>query len=244
MRNGDEMKLFSILGDSVSTFEGYSEPKDGVYYDMARKISARMCSVLDTWWGKVVSKLNGEILVNYSISGASVCCLPAHKVEIYGCSDKSTSSLHKGEKSPAVIIVFLGANDWGMGVRVKPSRGLNGERERGNLSYFAFAYEAMLKKLKNNYPNAEIWCMTLPVTYCSMVQEFSFPDSIAGRHISEYCETICETAKNCGCRVIDIYSPNDRCKQFDTIDGFHFNAEGMENLANVIFREIQEGIDV
>ena len=64
-----EKKKISVLGDSISTFEGYSEPKDAVFYDMAKKLSSGVLRYADTWWGQVIEGLGGELLTLNAISG-------------------------------------------------------------------------------------------------------------------------------------------------------------------------------
>ncbi len=76
MHNYYKNKLFSILGDSISTFEGYSEPYEATYYDAVRKCQGDITKVEHTWWGQVIEHLGGELLVNNSISGSMVCAHP------------------------------------------------------------------------------------------------------------------------------------------------------------------------
>ena len=73
-------KYFSILGDSISTFEGISEPKDAAYYNTSRKMSSGIITLSDTWWGQVVEGLKGKLLVNNSWSGSTVCWHPLYQV--------------------------------------------------------------------------------------------------------------------------------------------------------------------
>lgn len=52
-------KYFSILGDSISTLQGYSEPEYAVFYDTTRKLESGVLTSLDTWWGQVIEQLGG-----------------------------------------------------------------------------------------------------------------------------------------------------------------------------------------
>lgn len=164
-------KLFSILGDSISTFEGYSEPYDASFYDGLLKCQTDILRVTDTWWGQVIERLGGELLVNNSISGSLVCKHPNCEISSYGCSDERTSSLDRIGVQPNVIMVFLGTNDWGYGVKLKP----DDETEKSLLSVFSVAYKTMLEKLQRNYPMAEIWCFTLPVSDYKKYSGTEFP---------------------------------------------------------------------
>jgi len=226
-------KYFSILGDSISTFEGISEPKEAVYYDTTRKLASGIVTVSDTWWGQVVERLGGKLLVNNSWSGSTVCWNSLYQVPSYGCSDERTASLGKNGIEPDVIIVFMGTNDWGHGFQVVSSKHVKGDEH--NCAIFSNAYQTMLKKLRANYPKTEIWCMTLPISCCSVKERFEFSYYYGGRHISEYCDAIKEIAQQYNCRVIDLYNCN---VYYDTVDGFHPNISGMKVIAQTFINKL------
>lgn len=231
---GYKNKLFSVLGDSISTFEGISEPESAVYYDTLRKLASSVLTPIDTWWGQVIERLGGELLINNSFSGSTVCRHPLYEIESYACSDERTFSLHRSEELPDVIMVYMGTNDWGCGFRVLCDERYDPIAEESTC--FLPAYRQMLEKLKSNYPKAEIWCFTLPVSKCSTKPNFEFPYYYAGHHISEYCEAIRSCSAEYSCRLIDLYS---ECELYDTLDGFHPNASGMETIANAVIGELK-----
>ena len=210
-------KLFSILGDSISTFEGVSVPKNAVYYDRAQKMESGVVRQNDTWWGNAIERLGGELLVNNSFSGSTVSKLFGCEVDTYGCSDERTNALAKEDKTPDVILVFLGINDWGMGI---PVYAMNGENTD---CVFSVAYASMLNKLKANYPNAEIWCATLP-----RLDEHALRD---GRDMRAYNEAIRAVAFREGCKVMEFASYD---MTPDTMDDVHPTRAGMEALANLV----------
>ena len=72
MKSDYKEKKFSILGDSISTLQGYSEPDYAAFYDTAHKLKSGVLTPSDTWWGIVIERLDGELLVNNSISGSTV----------------------------------------------------------------------------------------------------------------------------------------------------------------------------
>ncbi len=224
-------KYFSILGDSMSTLEGYSQPRHAAFYDAARKYESGVLRPADTWWGMVIDHLGGRLLVNNSISGSMVCRRSPDQSPSYGCSDERTSALDWDGDLPDVIMVEMGMNDWGCGAKARPEDG----EESEDLSVFSAAYARMLEKLKANYPTSEIWCFTLPVSTCTRNADFVFPYRYAGRHIEEYCEVIRACAKAQDCRVIDWYSAAD---PYDTIDDFHPNREGMRTLADAAIAQL------
>ncbi len=233
--NDHRKKFFSILGDSISTFEGYSVPESAVYYDMEHKLSSGVLTVGDTWWGQVIKHLDGELLVNNSFSGSTVCWHPLYEIPSYSCSDERTASLGRGEIHPDVIMVYMGTNDWGFGTRVFHDECCDSDAD--NPALFLTAYRQMLKKLRTNYPDAEIWCFTLPVSRCSANPDFSFPYCYGGRNISEYCEAIRLCAVEYDCRVIDLYNGSET---YDTLDGFHPTVRGMKAIAGAIINEVSK----
>ena len=224
-------KYFSILGDSISTLSGYSEPWDAVFYDAVNKREAMIYAPEDTWWGQVIAHLGGKLLVNNSISGSTVVRYSSYEAPFYACSDERTSSLATGYRTPDVIMVYIGTNDWGCGARVVPR---NSDEEK-DLSVFSVAYCAMLEKLKSNYPEAELWCFTPSVSKCSRRDDFEFPYCYRDKHIEEYCSAIRACAEKYGCRLIDLYRPD---VPYDTFDGFHPNVYGMRTLSEAVISQL------
>ena len=231
MKSDYKEKKFSILGDSISTLQGYSEPDYAAFYDTAHKLKSGVLTPSDTWWGIVIERLDGELLVNNSISGSTVTRHPLYEVPSYACSDERTSSLHRDEIAPDVIMIHMGTNDWGSGVRIS-------DGERKSTALFSAAYRAMLSKIKNNYPSAEIWCLTLPISSYSSSSGFEFPYFYGGRHIYEYCKEIASCASEFGCRTIDLYEFS-KSEPYDTIDGFHPNAQGMQSIAKGVLEHLK-----
>lgn len=226
-----EGKLFSILGDSISTLEGYSVPRDAVYYKEDKASSAKVFEPCDTWWGQVIDYLGGTLLVNDSVSSSLVSKHKKCQAETYGCSDERTSFLDKGGDMPDVIFVFLGMNDWGWATKLRPEC----EAENDNISIFSIAYDLMLKKLRKNYPSAEIWCFTLPNSVCKSKPYLIFEPVRGGIHINDYCQVIRDLAKEHSCRLIELYGVGE---PHDSIDGYHPNKEGMKTIADKIIEQL------
>lgn len=222
-------KYFSILGDSISTFEGYTLPKEAAHYDMARKIESGVLTLADTWWGSTINHLQGEFLVNNSISGSTVCWRASYEVPSYGCSEERTSALDVDGRMPDVIMVYLGTNDWGAGIPIATAQAK--KVDESNLALFGNAYKKMLKNLQKNYPKAEIWCLTLPFCCCSKKENFQFPYYYAGRNILDYNAAIRACAEEGNCRVVDL---EKHPEMVDTMDGFHPNVRGMQTIANAV----------
>lgn len=221
-------KLFSVLGDSISTLGGYSEPYGAAYYAGAMKFETGVCLPEDTWWGKVIGRLGGELLANDSFAGSTVCKPRGCAFPSYAASDERTSGLGRSGASPDVIMIFMGINDWGCGF---PPFAKDGEKAEGSLSVFSSAYALMLEKLRKNYPMAELWCFTLPLN----PEKREEAELLHRRNIEEYCRAIRECAKKIGARAVDLSA---RVCRYGSEDGFHPNKEGMETLAKAALESL------
>lgn len=227
-------KYFSVLGDSISTLDGYNPRGYDVYYKFEKCHKANVFMPEDTWWGQVIGAFGGELLVNDSWSGSMVCRHPKCLIPSYGASDERTGNLGRDGISPDVVMVYIGANDWGAAMRIDPEPG--GEE---SLAFFRVAYRVMLEKIRRNYPSAELWCFTLGVSKCVRNPMFEFPYRYAGRHIEEYNAVIRDCAKEAGCQLIELF-PSLVEEPFDTVEGFHPNADGMKTISAVVLRQIAE----
>ena len=233
MKNAYIGKLFSILGDSISTLSGYSEPFHASFYDNTKKTKSGVLTPDDTWWGQIIRQLDGQLLINNSFSGSTVTKLNGYLVPSYACSDERTASLGYSDHSPDVIIIFMGINDCGYNVKLFPAS----DSDKNDTSFFYVAYSSMLDKLKRNYPKSELWTLTLPISKCTKMENFTFPYLQCGRHINEYNDIIRLSSKEKGCKLIELYDDN---VTYDTIDGFHPNSEGMKTISNRIIQELEK----
>lgn len=227
--------LFSILSDSIGTLEGYSVPYDATFYQGEKKLEANIFLPQDTWWGQVIEDLGGELLVNNSISGSMVCKCKSCIVPTYGCCEERTSGLDKNGIFPNVIMIYMGTNDWGNGTKVSPFN----DKESKDISIFSVAYEQMIEGLQKSYKDAQIWCITLPVSDFGMREGKDFPYWYRGRHLNEYNEAIRKIAKNKGCVLIDLY---ENIPKFTTIDGFHPDFRGMNTISQGILSMLKEKV--
>lgn len=227
-------KQFSVLGDSISTLDGYNPLGYNLFYFGENCFRSGVREMKDTWWGKVIDFFGGELLVNNSWSGSRVTQLPgSDSLFPSGCSDERTGNLHIRSVMPDVIIVYLGTNDWANGVPIEFDGCTLLGHEYNDI--FVSAYGNMIRKLRSNYPNAEIWCCTLCATFMSSDPSYNFPYKYNGNHISEYNQIIETVANQQNCKIIDLFSYRI---PYDSIDGSHPNADGMNTLATLVIRSI------
>ncbi len=228
-------KQFSILGDSISTLEGFNPRGNKVYYSGEVCEKTGVNTWADTWWGKVIDFFGGELLVNDAWSGSRVA-RPAEAADQFpsGCSDRRCGNLHVGNVKPDVILVAMGANDFIFGSPLEPGENL--ELKSAD-TCFALAYGLMLNKLRAQYPEAEIWCMTLGKTMLLQDPGTMCRENGPRGSMRDYNRQIVNGAMAYGCHVADIF---EQGVAVDTLDGVHPNSAGMEALAVNLIRQMAD----
>lgn len=212
------MRLVSILGDSISTFEGYNPQGYSVFYNEKEQCRNGLRSVCDTWWAKVNQALKAFLCVNNSYSGSRVTgtgfpSASCNERLLHLCTDQYT---------PDIILVYIGFNDFGNGVKVK-----KGFLKKDLLS-FEYAYDIMVSTLKNRYPNSTIICGTLMRSTIKKQNDWVFPERYAGMNFSNYNSVIRQICKKRKCFVADL---ENVMLKYETLDGTHPTAEGHMTIA-------------
>lgn len=204
----------SILGDSISTYDGYSNNTD---YNSTIKnnpfhysLEKTGMSVDDTYWKKVMDKFGFELCVNNSYAASRV-------------TDASTlnraQNLHNNDgENPDVIIVYMGTNDLGNG---------------GALDSFKTKYEEMLKKISEKYPDAQVYCLTL----------LPEKRSAGNENLANYNVAISELAEKFDYQSISFNCEwNYTSDTLEDSDGMrvHPNVEGMQKMADSVIKAIKK----
>ncbi len=219
------MKMFkpkiSILGDSISTYEGYQPYGYSIYYRDDRLYDNELENVNDTWWMQVIDAIGGELDVNASISGSTV----AGRFFPSACSDERCSALGTTD-APDLILVYMGTNDRGFSVPV-------GMERATDMNSFYGAYRQMLKKIKKNYPSAKIVCATLPMGRLNAENRAEYDRFM--REDSGYDEAIVKAVAAEGCILADIAAFGER---YETLDYCHPTREGHKMLAALWLRAL------
>ena len=211
----DQKKRISILGDSVSTFVGITPP-EALFYDAWRQEETGVTSPDDTWWMQVIQGMGGMLGVNNSYAGSTV----SGGFMTSGTSEKRLRTL-SAEGEPDMILVAMGANDWGFGVHPQE---------------FEYEYRRMLQRMKRLYPRAEIWCATIlrgkPVPEEEM---FFNVDGVISPNI--YSDIIRRIGTEEAVHLADVSGYH---MEYETIDGVHPNREGMKMIACLWLKELQK----
>ena len=210
----------SILGDSISTYEGYLPYGYPAYYREDVNYDNGLESVDDTWWMQVINAL-GVLCVNNSFSGSFV----AGNSPACASSDERCSALH-GESTPELILIYMGTNDRGLGLEIGAEKPL--ERY-----FFYGAYRLMLQKIKKNYPAAKIVCATLPA---GRDREGRYSEyDVYNEKDSRYDEAIRAAVKEENCLLADLAAFKER---YDTRDLLHPDRNGHKLLASLWLKEL------
>ena len=207
-------RKISILGDSISTFTGYT-PREGVFYDSYVQWEAGIQSVEDTWWMQVLRAVDGELGVNHSLAGSMV----SGNLSTSAMSEERIKKL--GENGiPDSILVSAGCNDWGFCVLPEE---------------FEEAYQMMLHRLKKQYPHTDIWCATLPEGKQPEGAAFFNVDGTISKRV--YSDIIRKAAAKAEVYIADLAASQ---REYGTIDGIHPDKAGMKTLADMWIREIKK----
>lgn len=103
---------FSILGDSYSTFKGYTTPENNVqwYPDNKEHINNDVNNVNETWWYLFANETNCVLDINNSYSGSTVCYDSYNSGIVDGKSSSFISRMNNVGK-PQLLIIEGGTND-------------------------------------------------------------------------------------------------------------------------------------
>ncbi|MCD2432527.1 SGNH/GDSL hydrolase family protein [Paraeggerthella hominis] len=239
-----DMKRFSVLGDSISTFEGCNPEGFDVFYENERRDATGVRLVEDTWWAQVIEQCGGELLSNGSFSGSMVegAGFPAAN------SAERIAALAKDGVAPDEILVFIGINDYGWGGPAAQAAGRGNalpatldlsaipEAEAGLASAdaaerFGQAYSAMLARMRAAYPQAKVWCCTLCPGRIEGSVHSTFAYRLRGVHFDRYNDAIRLAAESNGCCVADVRALG---RDYEALEGTHPTKRGMAQFALMV----------
>lgn len=232
----EKVTRLSILGDSISTFEGWIPEGYSCYFPM----DGDVVEVEQTWWQMVLKDTGMELCVNGSSSG-STCTGDSTSTDDcrYGCSDCRIGDLIGGNGCfPDVIIVYMGTNDVMKSVPLGDNDGTQAVEE-GVIENFSDAYCLMLDKLIASYPNAEIYCCNLPpMGNWGPASGPTFKKFVNSLELSseDYGERIEMIAAAKGCRIVDLKNCGITMENLEwyVSDGVHMNPEGMKLIRDAV----------
>lgn len=234
-KNKLDGKVISVLGDSISTFEGIDEVEHS-YYPVGN-----VQAVSDTWWGQIIAKC-GAIKGRINAIGGS--CIAHKNNEDYTCFDDSTrySNLFTNGAtgdSPDIIIVFGGVNDW---VYKIPIGDANDSYENPQGTTLYAALRNLIVQLQTIYTNAYIYVLT-PIRNWYYTNP-NIPPTRDGVQLKTFVDAIKDCCQLHGAKCIDLYDNlniNYQNKNQKTTDTrLHPNLNGMTDIANYVISKISE----
>jgi hypothetical protein len=239
-------KKFAILGDSISTFQGWL-PSDIAGYDGSTYAtyysSGDVNSVTKTWWYQMLEILgispSFDVVNNCSWSGSQVTGDADSTTNAYaGCSDRRISDLSIRGYVPDIVIVFISCNDWHRSIPVGNWDIDTALPTVGNT--LRSAYAIMLNKINLSYPNARIFCCT-NLDDVARDKTAGYPPDTNGVTTYSWNKNIIEIAEAFGCDVINMHDCGIKYSNVASLavdTGLHPNAAGMKMMAQKVASEL------
>ena len=208
------IKNLSILGDSISSYNGLSnDVSANATIGINPYFYREPFPIEKTYWQLVMEKFDLALCVNNSWSGGN---LSGRENPDSGVNRANNLSRDDGI-SPDLIIVFMGINDLGRKV---------------DISVFATDYEHTLMTIKEKYPNASVCCVNLPDR-----------DIVMKKQTELFNAAINNAVETAGTNffVADLFHSrlNNDYYYMNTVDGLHPDEDGMRMIAEVIEEAIK-----
>ncbi len=244
-RSGMPAKTFSIMGDSISTFEGCVPDGYTLFYNDERLERSGVLRPEDTWWSHAVRAFGGTVLADSAWSGSMVegAGFPAAS-----SPERAAALLGPDGQAPDAVLVFMGINDYGWGGAAAQAAG------RGNalpveldldaveprtasiaapdaVERFRDAYHLLTQRLRTAYPQAAVWCCTLCPGRVAGCPSPTFAWNLRGAPFKSYNDAIRAAAREHGCNVADLEAFGI---DYEAVDGTHPTARGMRQLSVLI----------
>ncbi len=224
-------KVISIMGDSISTFAGYTPEDDGFNLDHRNRYPQSNLStdVNETWWMQVLTALDAKLGINDSWAGSRVNNTLDENSGDLG-PDAAMASLTRIQNlgsngTPDVIMVFGGTNDRGQTIGTFDSTNAPTIDTVDLTSYkwdtFVDAYAAMITRMQYYYPNAEIVAM-LPY----------MPNAAT---LNAEIVKIC---KHYGVVYVDLMNCGISTGKEDLPDGLHPSAKGFDYITDAVLETL------
>lgn len=225
-------KKLSILGDSISTYQGVSNNAEinstignnEVFYGTQNTTVAES----DTWWKQAADNTGMSVLVNNSWAGANVATNFGNATK-GGCTARAENLHNNGGENPDIIAVYMGINDngclTGLGSFNDVSDIWNGTAYVGNTELFATAYATMVHKIVTKYSAADVFLFTLPRNNYLWLGTKAQYNALQ----DEYNKMIYKIAGVFGCKVVDLATAvGEDCSDYLLTDNIHPDAKGMD----------------
>lgn len=213
----EDGRYFSVLGDSVSAYRGCVSRELTPYY------SSGDFSVESMWWSVLGEETGMEPCVINAGSGTGVTELfPDEGFPTAGNSERC-EQLHTEEHTPDVIFVLLGGND---AIQQVPGSELED------------AYVEMLERMRQAYPDAEIYACTYYLMPGFLTEPIRDLNERIRRAASE-ADVPCIDVEGCAVSTGD---PEEYLLDYDAASDFgvHVNEKGQRVLGEAVADGMKE----
>ena len=238
----------AIIGDSISSFAGFSPSSLAGYNGMKYKTyypKGDVKSVKNMWWYKVASSLgvDADSIANCSWSGSFVTGNSDSTVSAYaGCSFKRVSDLSYKGFSPNLIICFISCNDWASNIPLGNWSLGDGIPKNGTITTMREAYALMLYKIKKSFPEAIVVCLT-NLDDAKRDKTTGWPSNNSkGVTVEMWNQSIKDISDALGCYSIDLQDSGLNYYSIPNLsvdNGLHPNDAGMTLIAQTVSTEIK-----
>ena len=243
--NAPEGLKVSIIGDSISSYEGWVPTGYKTFYPRGD-----VTSVENTWWKQLLQKSGMKLCVNASWSGSSLGWDITESTNSYsGASDGRIADLTNPDtqETPNIIICYICTNDWGASHPIGEYSSKMAIPFNGAVTNISQGYALMLYKIRNTYPDALVYCVTHLDGRHSTSGDEDFPiQDDLGQTLHEVNHMIIELAHVFGARVIDLETCGVHPWNISeyTIDGhLHPNKKGHALIADTMYRQIKHDFE-
>ena len=232
-------KVISIMGDSISTFEGWIPVDDG--HNLTHRKRYPQANLFEdvrlTWWHMLINNLGAKLGVNDSWAGSMVSNTQTVNSGDKGpdaCMSSITRITNLGSNgTPDLIFFYGGTNDAARDVPMgefDPSKFQQVDLTTTIWSTFADAYAAAIMRMQYFYPDAKIIAMT--PTWTTSYYSAQRLDAVA-KMIKEVCDYF-------GVAVVDLRKCGINQNNLDKTlgDGIHPSALGMEMIEKYLRKQL------
>ena len=230
-------KVISIMGDSISTFDGYTPVADGFNLEHRDRYpqSNLLTDVNETWWMQVLTELDAKLGINDSWAGSRV--INTSNVSVSGdqgidaCMASLTRIQNLGSNgTPDIILFYGGTNDISANITVGTFNPATApttvDLTSVKWSTFADAYVAAIMRMQYYYPDAEIIAMFPTYTSNNNHAKIENYNSVLAAICNHYGVTYTDL-RDCGITTADLP------------DGTHPDAKGMDYITEAVLEALR-----
>ncbi len=210
-------KKVSLLGDSITTYKGYTcYPGNGQY---PNGNYADFTSVTQTYWYQLIyNKMsNATLEVNSAFTGTCVQNTTSKGHPGYGFLQRYVDLGH-----PDVILINGGTNDaWSYALPVG-SLDFSLETEALDTYQFAQAYDKLIRLIRAKYPSAQVCCI--------------IGDNVMDASKTAYAQVIRDVCGHYGLPYAEVVFADRAASTYDKV---HPNVAGMADMATQIWNALR-----